>query len=95
MGRNMALLSDRESFDRQAGKRAQCGIDSATARNGSGFTIEEVCARADYPMPTTEEDLRQFAALCETWDIKTNIDDVGYFKAMRQDVTKGYPCDTQ
>ena len=82
----MPLLSDYDNFDRQMGKRAQCGIDSR--KDPQGFTIEEVCERADYPMPVSEKDLIHFADLCETWGIKTCIDDVGFFAEYRKRARK-------
>lgn len=81
----MPLLSDRESFDRLACKRAYAGQDSQKANQGRGFTVEEACTALDWPMPLTEQDLKDFASLCETWGVKTNIDDVPYFAQYRKD----------
>lgn len=77
----MPLLSNRADFDRQATKRAECGILSQR----QPLTIEEVCEIADYPMPVTEADLKAFAGFCEMWGIATNIDDVSYFATYRQE----------
>lgn len=77
----MPLLSDRQSFDRLAGIRAQAGIDS---QQGNGWTIEYACERLEYPMPVSEDDLKGFVQVCETWGIRTNLDDESWFKTMRK-----------
>lgn len=76
----MPLLSDRESFDRLACRRAYAAEDSRKANSGRGFTILEACDAADYPYPVSENDLRGFCRMTDTWGIKVNVEQEQWFK---------------
>ncbi len=66
----MALLSNRNDFDKLAGKRAQCALDSQK----ESMTVMEICEAASYPPPVSAADWKAFVRMCSTWGIHCNID---------------------
>jgi len=75
----MTLLSDRTSFDRLAGQRAQAGIDS----QAQNWTIHQACDALAWPYPTTDIQLRHFAQLCDTWGVHVNVDNESWWKRLQ------------
>ena len=76
----MALLSNRQDFDFLASIRAHAAIDSKQANNGRGFTILEACSAAHYPCPLSEDDLKAFCQMADTWGIHVNVDQEMWFR---------------
>lgn len=65
----MALLSDREGFDKLATRRAEAAIESFN----SPLTIHEACDKMLLDYPVSESDLQTFYSVCETWGVRLNL----------------------
>lgn len=65
----MPLLSNREDFDKHAGRMTELAIKSKEAP----MTIAEIGEHIGHPV--SEEELERFVRICDHWDIRCNVDD--------------------
>lgn len=72
----MALLSDREGFDRSVMRLVQYGMDSQMSKP----TIIEVCQATGYSYPYSDDDLRNFVNFCDGYGIRTNVSHETFWK---------------
>ena len=67
----MALLSNREDFDKSIMNRLNYATETQAATIKP--TIGEVCQATGFTHPVSEADLKTFAQFCATWNIQTNV----------------------
>lgn len=76
----MPLLSDREGFDKHAGRMAALAIRSKAEQ----LTIQDIGNEIGHPV--SEDDLRLFIKMCDHWGIRCNVDDESWWKQVVADV---------
>ncbi len=73
----MPLLSDREGFDKHAGRMAELAIRSKSEI----LTIQDIGQHIGHPR--TEEELARFVHICDHWGIRCNVDNEPWWDQLR------------
>jgi len=64
-------MNEYREIDRWA---SRCGL-TAVRSEGQPLTLEEIALGIGEPVPVTAGDLARFAAICNRWGIRCNLDD--------------------
>ncbi len=75
----MTLFSHQTDCDRLARQRDHVGRESQT----QNWTILQACEALSWPYPVTDIQLRHFAQLCRTWNVKVNVSEERWWKRLQ------------